>query len=647
MINQPMRPAFLNDQNLHLLLFGGKGGVGKTTSALATALYLAKTFPEKKYLIASSDPAHSLMDGLGEQASMIPSNLTIIELNAQECLTKFKALHAEHLREIAKRGTFLDDSDINQFLELSLPGLDELMAFLEISEWVSAENYDCVIVDTAPTGHTLRLLGMPELLHRWLGMLDALLAKNRYMKKLFSGNYYGDELDQFLLTITSSVKNLEALLCDVQLCRFVPVMLAEALSINETKDLLTALQRLQIPVSEIVVNQLFPHNDCATCREAYARQNSEIRAMLQSYEEYNFWRSELQPEEMRGVNSLEHFWDDVEPLTLMPEVVSVKASVNDFPTFSNVPVPKANLLFFAGKGGVGKTTLACATAMRLAQTEGKKVLLCSTDPAHSLADCFALPIGAEIVAVTPNLSVLEINANAEFEVLQKEYAHDLKKFLSAAMQNLDFTFDREVMERMIDLAPPGLDEVMALLRVIELHQSGKYDVVVLDTAPTGHLIRLLEMPTLIDQWLKAFFGVFLKYRNMLRLPRLSQLLVEMSKNLKKLRTLLADGTKARISVVSIPTEVAYAETRDLLASCEQMKITVGGIFINLTTPQQDCTLCHALAAREAIVKTKFQVSFPRIPQAVIPRQGELRGLSKLGELGKALYQYEMVRTAGR
>ena len=90
------------------------------------------------------------------------------------------------LREIAAAGTFLDDEDINQFLNLSLPGLDELMAFFEISSWVEARRYDCIVVDTAPSGHTLRLLAMPELIRRWLGMLEALLAKRRYMRRVFS-----------------------------------------------------------------------------------------------------------------------------------------------------------------------------------------------------------------------------------------------------------------------------------------------------------------------------------------------------------------------------------------------------------------------------------------------------------------------------
>jgi len=173
-------PHFLSDaSHARLLLFGGKGGVGKTTCATGTALRLAKGYPQSSFLLISTDPAHSLADSMG--GSSLPRNLKTLELDAQACLASFKEKHNEKLRGIASRGTFLDDEDISQFLNLSLPGLDELMAFLEISKWVEELSYDCIMVDTAPTGHTLRLLTMPRLIRKWLDALDALLAKHRYI----------------------------------------------------------------------------------------------------------------------------------------------------------------------------------------------------------------------------------------------------------------------------------------------------------------------------------------------------------------------------------------------------------------------------------------------------------------------------------
>src|SRR5665811_2266954 len=139
------RPSFFDQPGLELLLFGGKGGVGKTTCATSAALRMAALAPNRSFLLVSTDPAHSVRDSL---AGHVPAgNLRVLELDAQQCLMAFRERHGPVLREIAAAGTFLDDEDINRFLDLSLPGLDELMAFLEISAWVKKRVYDCIIVD--------------------------------------------------------------------------------------------------------------------------------------------------------------------------------------------------------------------------------------------------------------------------------------------------------------------------------------------------------------------------------------------------------------------------------------------------------------------------------------------------------------------
>ncbi|HUV14593.1 MAG TPA: ArsA-related P-loop ATPase, partial [Acidobacteriota bacterium] len=113
MIRGKITPLFLRNRGLRLMLFGGKGGVGKTTCASATALHFAINYPKSSYLLVSTDPAHSLLDSIA--GSSVPSNLELEELDAQTCLMNFKTQHNEKLREIASRGTFLDDEDISRF----------------------------------------------------------------------------------------------------------------------------------------------------------------------------------------------------------------------------------------------------------------------------------------------------------------------------------------------------------------------------------------------------------------------------------------------------------------------------------------------------------------------------------------------------
>ena len=631
----------MNDQNLRILLFGGKGGVGKTTCATTTALRLAKRSPRGSFLLVSTDPAHSLADSLAGAPS--PDNLTIIELDAQECLAAFKAEHSQKLREIALQGTFLDEDDIRKFLDLSLPGMDELMALLEIAKWVQDSTYDRIIVDTAPTGHTMRLLSMPKLIRRWLGTLDAILAKHRYMRTVFSRSCRPDELDEFLTQLSSTINRTQTLLCDPVRCRFVPVMTAEVLSVHETELLLASLNDFGVPVSEIVLNKLYSRDGCGVCKDARERQQRALRALLTNgvFSPCTFWGVPLYPEETLGMENLDTFWEGatlISGITLDAprELAPMNVRVEAVPAHC---LAERALLLFAGKGGVGKTTLSCATALRLSHdSREKEVFLFSTDPAHSLSVCLDVQVGARPVRIAPRLSAMEIDAQAELDLLKAQYQTDLAQFLKSTLPNFDLVFDREVMERILDMSPPGLDEIMALTHVTEALKEGSYDIFVLDSAPTGHLIRLLELPELIDQWINAFFELLLKYRTLFRLPRVSQRLVRMSKELKHLRSVLNDPARSGLIIVSIPTEMAFQETLDLVSACKRMHVHVPLMLINLVTPETECRLCSTVHRGEKRILDNYQRVFPEIPQAVVCRNGDLRGLQRLSDLGNCLYK---------
>lgn len=633
-------PSFFANQGLQLLLFGGKGGVGKTTCATSAALRMAALAPNRSFLLVSTDPAHSVRDSL---AGHVPAgNLRVLELDAQQCLMAFRERHGPVLREIAAAGTFLDDEDINQFLNLSLPGLDELMAFFEISSWVESRQYDCIVVDTAPSGHTLRLLAMPELIQRWLGMLETLLAKRRYMRRIFSRGRSPDHLDMFVARWQSSLQLMDSLLRDPARSQFVPVTIAEPFGVHVTLALCKDLSSRKIPVSDLIVNRLHWKSDCPACSAAASAEQAEIQQLLAAIEAPgNPWGIELFAGEVQGLERLSAFWEHARPISRTP----LRAAEPGLPSGQAVPHPAAHpssdmrFVLFAGKGGVGKTTLSCVTAVRLARDfPDKRILLFSTDPAHSLSACLQTKIGPRPTVLFPGLTAMEIDAQAEFRKLKVRYAEDLERFLASVSQAFDLTFDRVVLEKMLDMAPPGLDEVMALTRIMEFLASERYDLFVLDCAPTGHLIRLLELPELINEWLKAFFNVFLKYEHILRLPGFAEELVGMSRNLKKLRELLRDPAASTLYVVSIPTRMALEETKDLVNACGRMRITVPLLLLNLMTPPGECGLCASLRRRELLVAERFREAFPEIQQTLVYGQRPIAGLERLEEFGRSLYQ---------
>jgi arsenite/tail-anchored protein-transporting ATPase len=636
----PAEPSFLEKRGLELLLFGGKGGVGKTTCATAAALRIAQCSSHGSFLLVSSDPAHSVQDSL---AGLVPpANLCVLELEAQQYLAAFRERNSPVLREIAAAGTFLDDDDINRFLNLSLPGLDELMAFLEITSWVESRHYDCIVVDTAPSGHTLRLLAMPDLIRRWLGMLEALLAKRRYMRRVFGGNSSPDGLDLFVSDWKASLARMVSLLRDPARAQFVPVTIAEPLSVQETLALFKELHDRKIPFSDLIVNRLHRPSDCPSCSSVRSAEQVQIEQLLDGVGvPCPAWGIELFAEEVRGREPLSKFWDDAWPITRTlpapPKAgISAKLVVQDPP-----PLPSAGMRFilFAGKGGVGKTTLSCVTAARLAREfPGKRVLLFSTDPAHSLSACLRTAIGPRLTVLFPGLTAIEIDAQAEFNTLKEHYAKDLQGFLESVCRGFDLTYDRVVLERMMDLAPPGLDEIMALTRMMEFLAEDRYDLFVLDCAPTGHLIRLLELPDLINQWLKAFFSLFLKYEKLFQFPGFADDLVEISRNLKRLRELLQDPAKSVLFAVSIPTQLALEETKDLVAACERMGMAVPNLFLNLMTPPGDCHLCLSVRRREMLAAEQFRQMFPEKRLSQIYRWKEIAGWEQIEEFGRQLYE---------
>ena len=638
-------PSFLHDADLRLLFLGGKGGVGKTTCAAAAAIRMAADSPRRTFLLVSTDPAHSVYDCLA--GSPTPQNLGILEFNAGECLGAFKEKHSPALREIARRGTFLDDQDIAAFLDLSLPGLDEIMALLEIARLVNESAYDCIVVDTAPTGHTLRLLSMPRLIRDWLSALDALLAKSRYMRMLIAGSFRADSLDDFLLGFSGDINRMEELLGNRLLCRFVPVMIAEAMSVHETRTLLDNLASQKVSATDILVNKIRPPGPCPLCTSRHDLQMQELRHCLRSrrFKHHTLWAVPFFVKEPNGIHSLSALWESVTPISEVPRKAAVPTMVSQ--SFhgdqSGHLLPHTRLTFFIGKGGVGKTTLACATAVQLASESPKReVMLFSLDPAHSLSACLQVKVGPKPRKIAPHLTAVEIDPDSEFQALRQQARADVERFLQSALSNIDLAFDREVLERIVDLSPPGLDEIVALTHAMDLAGADRYDHLVVDAAPSGHFIRFMELPDLITEWLKVIFGVLLKYRNIFGLPSFSRRLVKLSRSIKALAAELRDPARSSLYVVTIPTEIAFEETRDLVATCLAMGFRIPGMFINLAAPPSDCVICSSLHTMEAGVIAEYERAFPEMKKITVYDGRSVLGLGALEQLGNRLYGFTPV-----
>jgi arsenite/tail-anchored protein-transporting ATPase len=304
-----MALAGLDNNDLRLIIFGGKGGVGKTSCAIAAALALSENF---NTLLISTDPAHSVSDCLEQPIGFKvvkvegTTRLSAIEVVADEALSGFKTEHHSELKKLLETSTNLDIEDIDQMLTLSIPGIDEIMSFKTIIDFIEEGLYDKYVVDTAPTGHALRLISSPKLLDDWIKVAAKMRWKYRYMITSFSGSYKVDEVDTFLLGLKKTVKRIENLLKDETRCEFIPVCIPEAMAIMETGRLLADLGKSGIVPRQIIVNNVMTADDCDFCRQRKAGQQPYLKQIAQTFTSLNMVEVPMFPTEIKGMKALYH-----------------------------------------------------------------------------------------------------------------------------------------------------------------------------------------------------------------------------------------------------------------------------------------------------------------------------------------------------
>lgn len=293
------------------LLFGGKGGVGKTTMAAATALHAAEMRGGRSTLIFSSDPAPSLAESFDTPLTSAPTvipgvpRLAALELDARAVLAEFKERYGEDILEILQKGTLLADAEAEELFSLDIPGLDEVMALKKITDFMQEGTYGLYIIDTAPTGHTLRLLTLPDLLDRWIRFLAKLRWRYRVVVGRLSRTTPPEgTADDFLLEMKRTVQRVRRLLQDADTTEFIVVTIPEALAVSQTVDLVAALREAKIPSSHLILNNVVPENTCAFCasrRRMQARHRAALTAELPAY---RITDVPLQPEDVRGLPHL-------------------------------------------------------------------------------------------------------------------------------------------------------------------------------------------------------------------------------------------------------------------------------------------------------------------------------------------------------
>jgi len=641
----------LVNPDLKLIIFGGKGGSGKTTSAAATALYLNKLYPNKKLLVMSVDPAHSLADSFdivvnGNKVTPIAENLWCLEIDAQELLADYKARHGGIIKEIADRATYFDRQDIESFFELSLPGLDEVMAIIRIADLLKGGEYNLIILDTAPTGHTKVLLSLPQQMEQWIRLMDMLMEKHRYIVKAMTGRYRKDECDAFLENQRSDIGRVRALLTNAGTTEFVPVTIPQPMSILEVEKLVQTLAKDRVPVKNVIVNQVAEERECPFCASREQQQQSSVHDLGERFASFNLVKAPLLPHQIQGQPRLMEYarilFEDNETPTQRMVSIPVRTAVRE--RHSRLSLEGRSFIIFGGKGGVGKSVIAAASALHLAKTNpGRKVLIFSTDPAHSLSHAFGQDIGNRITKVgqLDNLYALEIEGKELLEDFKRELKDDIEeafdKFLGGS---LDIKFDREIMQELFSVTPPGLDELMALRKILDFLKGGEYDLFILDSAASGHLLRFLELPHLVRQWLNAAFRLLLKYKGLgaVRFYSATERLIELSRGVREVIGILSDPQRTEFVMITIAEAMAVSEAEDLAGSLRSLKIPSSNLVVNMVIPPTQCAFCAGKREEQIEHMEEINAKFPNYNVIYLPLLAQpVRGMEGLSKLAETLY----------
>ncbi|HEY2093091.1 MAG TPA: TRC40/GET3/ArsA family transport-energizing ATPase [Thermoanaerobaculia bacterium] len=591
-----LRDALDTLRTRRIVLFGGKGGVGKTTMAALAALQLANS---RKVILFTTDPASNLGDLF---ATSQPRNLITESLDAPSLYAHFLQTNLPSFLELGDRGTYLDRDELRRFFELSLPGVDELMAWSRIGELAEEHPDATIVVDTAPTGHTLRMLSAGEHFAQLGRALDAMEEKHRNIVRQLMRRDPRDAMDAFIERFEADAQRRRDLLGSGA---FVPVALSEPLVVEQTKRL---IEEVGIEVPFVILNRTAPDCDCARCREQMLRDSSARGEFahvvdaarscvpLDSIEALDTFLADARSSPGASRHPLPEGEGDVRHVGHVRQVSHVRhpplppGEGGRRPGEGRVPT---KIVFFAGKGGVGKTTMSTAHALgRAHEHPERQYVIISVDPAHSLRDVFARE------SPPPNLRVEMVDTRARWRAFRDQLGDEIERAVNAMTPSgLTVAYDTDAMKHLIEVAPPGADELFAISRLSDLIADDSIAETIVDTAPTGHFLRLLDLPTTAGEWVREFMRILLRYRELVPAGTLGEELLRASRALHLLDDTL-HSDRASVVVVTRPERIVVAETRRLIDDLQHRGIGVSRVIANYVTPNSDCKCDQSMRAFE-------------------------------------------------
>lgn len=520
------------------LFFTGKGGVGKTSIACATAVALADA--GEKILLVSTDPASNLQDVFG--VSLNDAGVAIAEVPGLVVANLDPLTAAAEYRESvigAYRGKLPDSAIQNVEEQLSGSCTVEIAAFNAFSEFLTnaekAEKFDHIIFDTAPTGHTLRMLQLPS---AWSGFISESKHGASCLGQL-SG--LEDKKEMYKKAVHT--------LADSRLTTLILVTRPETAPIREAQRASHELEALEIRNQVLVINGLLETYDVNDAVETalFKKQQSAVQEIPHNLVKQSVTMVPLRAYNITGLDNVRQLlsYSGYTPAvsTLQrPDAYALSDVVDE------IEESNKKVIFTMGKGGVGKTTIAAAIALGL-HRKGRKVRLATTDP----ADHLNLVIGQQ-----EGISVSHIDEKGELKKYQEEVLTKARQ----TMPEDDLEYVKE------DLRSPCTQEIAVFRAFADIVAKSRDEIVVLDTAPTGHTILLLESTQNYNQQIENSGGA-------------------VSDAEKELLPRLKDSNETEVIIVTLAETTPFYEAKRLLDDLKRAGLAVRWWVINASYSMAD------------------------------------------------------------
>ncbi|WP_088290955.1 arsenical pump-driving ATPase [Bacillus mycoides] len=446
------------------LFFTGKGGVGKTSTACATAITLADM--GKQVLLISTDPASNLQDvfeiGLTNKPKEIPSvpNLQVANLDPETAAHEYKERVVGPYRgKLPDAVIATMEEQLSGACTVEMAAFDEFSTLLTNKELTS--KFDYIIFDTAPTGHTLRLLQLPT---AWSGFLEESTHGASCLGPLAG---LGDKKELYSQTVQALSNPNQTMLLLVTRPDSSPLQEAERAA-HELKEIGVSNQFLLV---NGILKDYVQNDDVSNA--LFKRQSRALENMAKELKKLPTYEIPLVPFNVTGIENMRKLVQPMGNLSISNEEANTVSIPSLQTLITNLSESGKRVIFTMGKGGVGKTTIASAIAVGLAE-KGHHVHLTTTDPAAHIDYVMHGEQG--------NITISRIDPKVEVENYRKEVIEQAKD-----------TVDEEGLAYLEeDLRSPCTEEIAVFRALADIVERANDEIVVIDTAPTGHTLLLLD-----------------------------------------------------------------------------------------------------------------------------------------------------------